>query len=283
MDKEVKKARNPFSDIETTESLISYLENSGRRTNINYLHHYTTLEVAVKIIHNEQWHICSAEQMNDMLEYESGDKKKWERKLFSSLMGEDKESIAMWGMYGQPWEKGVKISIPTKEVYKWLSNATTLNEISLEDYQPTGHSIEIEKGSLKAIAVAYSNFHDTMDDGEQVLRWSNQFNKKYNISASSLGELTGYIKNKAWAYEKEHRIMLDQESTFKRGSINVPEDVINSIILTPSPLFEGDFQNELTKTIKREIKIEQSIFFEKLHIRTICGQCDYKKASANVS
>ena len=95
-----KSTSNAFADIENSESLIKYLQSARRRDNIKKLYHYTTLDVAIKIINDKQWHLRSPKNMNDLLELKSGSPERWKNKLFSSLMGEDKESIAMWSMYG---------------------------------------------------------------------------------------------------------------------------------------------------------------------------------------
>jgi len=275
MDTQVEKKIGSFSDIGTTEKLITYLESSSRRDNVKFLHHYTTLDVVVKAIRNKSWHICSAENMNDLLEFNSGDLLRWRNILFSSFMGESDESIAMWSMYGQPWRRGVKISIPTKLVHNWLKNTKCLNEISVKDYSPTGNTIKIEKGALKMIAVSYSNFQDVESENAQVLSWSNQNNRKYRINSGNIGELTGYVKNKAWDYEKEHRMMLAQDDVFERGSIDIPDDVIEGLILTHSPLFEGNFLDELSKAVELEVNVKESLFFNKLNIRTNCERCAF--------
>ena len=74
-----------FTEIEDTKDLIKYLESTKRRQEIKSLHHYTSLDVAVKIIHEQHWHICSAKHMNDLLERDSGDPLRWKNKLFSRL------------------------------------------------------------------------------------------------------------------------------------------------------------------------------------------------------
>ena len=43
--------------------------------------------------------------MNDNLEYKNGDPHRLRNLFFSCFMCEDKESIGMWSMYAQPWEK----------------------------------------------------------------------------------------------------------------------------------------------------------------------------------
>lgn len=270
-----------FSDIGNAESLISYLESGDRRSNIHSLHHYTSIDVAVKIIREQFWHLGKAQYMNDTLEYDSGDSFQWEQLFFSSFMGEDKESIAMWSMYGQPWEKGVKISIPKSSVTQWLKDVSVVYEISLNDFKPSGRTQSIDKNTLKVVAVAYSNCHDTEDEEEQVLRWSTVENRELNINPKNFDVLTGYIKNKAWAYEKEFRIMLRQEEghSLNRAAIEVPDYLIDALKITPSPLFEGDFTKILYETIQREVHITNSLFLNKLNIRSVCSKCEYKLAA----
>ena len=102
-----------FQDIETPEELKRYLDDSMRRLdNTPYLHHYTNVSRVVDMIRSGTWHLGNAEGMNDNLEYKNGDAPRWRNLFFSCFMCEDKESIGMWSMYAQPWEKGVKISIP---------------------------------------------------------------------------------------------------------------------------------------------------------------------------
>lgn len=102
-----------FQDIETPEELKCYLDDSMRRLdNTPYLHHYTNVSRVVDMIRSGTWHLGNAEGMNDNLEYKNGDATRWRNLFFSCFMCEDKESIGMWSMYAQPWEKGVKISIP---------------------------------------------------------------------------------------------------------------------------------------------------------------------------
>lgn len=280
-----KSYNNPtvFKDISAPKELIQYLCDDTRRlANSEYIYHYTTLSSLIKIIRNESWHLTNAANMNDILEYQNGDKSRWPNIFFCSFMTEVKESIGMWSMYAQPWEKGIKIAIPSNVLRKWIRGITKLEEISLSNYKPTGRTVLIEPGQLHLASVVYSNTDsfikkDNKDNIEK-LYWSNVVNTNLR-NAAHMSELTGYIKDMAWSYEKEIRILaeFDNIQRFQRVSIKLTDEVINSMIITESPLFEGNLMDELRKETQRQLSIDSSLFKGRLNIGSICQSCELKK------
>ena len=272
-----------FSDISTPEELILYLDNADKRLhNSKYLYHYTTISNAINIIRSETWHLGNAEEMNDKLEYENGDPARWNNLFFSSFMCEDKENIGMWSMYAQPWETGVKISIPRETVLQWIKETKEIWEISTIDYRPTGQKIPVDghSVSLRLSSVAYSNA-DSLQKGEQEkIRWSTRSNTKLK-NATQIPELTGYIKDIAWSYEKEIRIKAEindrNTDKIKRVAIPLKENVIEAMVLTSSPLFEGDLKEELEKESIKQLTTHKSIFTKRLDLKTVCQECKFKK------
>lgn len=105
-----------FPEIETSKDLISYLDSKERLKHRKYVYHYTTLPNVIAMLKSKTWHLGNARNMNDLIEYANGDKSRWKNLFFASFMSENKESIAMWSMYSQPWEKGVKITISIKVI-----------------------------------------------------------------------------------------------------------------------------------------------------------------------
>lgn len=294
-----KKQMTPsaFSRIDTISGLRFYLDDSANRLKSSiYIHHYTTLENVVKMICGGSWHLGNAAKMNDKLEYENGDAQRWDNLFFSCFMCEDKESIGMWSMYAQPWEKGVKISLPSKDVRDWINAANELWEISIKDYKPTGRTIPLDKDkvSLRLSAVAYSNADSMQDSSEEKLMWSNQTNRNIH-NAVRIPELTGYIKDMAWAYEKEIRVKAEFQNAgeIQRVAVPLTNEIISRMIITASPLFEGDLQKELEKmiadqlgvdksyNISNSMKIDHSIFTHRLKIKTICQNCQIKAQYLN--
>ena len=46
----------------------------------------------------------------------------WNRTYIGSFSFGDAENMAMWGLYGLPWEDAVRIAIPKREMLKWIEN-----------------------------------------------------------------------------------------------------------------------------------------------------------------
>ena len=278
---EKSKVPRKFSNINTSEELKLYLDDmTNRLKNSPYLYHYTTISNVVKMIKGKTWHLGNAAGMNDNLEYKNGDSQRWNNLFFSCFMGEDKESIGMWSMYAQPWEKGVKIALPKEVIRKWIRETKEILEISTSNYQPTGHAITIgENGArLKLSSVAYCNADSLQETkAKEKLMWSTATNTNIK-DAVRIPELTGYIKDMAWSYEKEIRIKADFDNigNIKRVAIPLTDEVMDAMTITASPLFEGDLHAELEREIARQIKTGKSIFTNRLNIRTICQECEYK-------
>lgn len=128
-------------------------------------------------------------------------------------------------------------------------------------------------------AVAYSNEDSLQQKQEkQVIKWSNRINY-HIINAGKIPELTGYIKDMAWFYEKEIRIKAKVPcgSRFQKVTIPMTDELINEMTLTASPLFEGNLKDALKKQVDYQIKTEKSIFTKRLNIKTVCQDCEWKK------
>lgn len=273
------KTSKAFEQLTSSTELIEYLDQKARLNSSQYVYQYTTISSLVSMFRSHTLHLGNAKYMNDQLEYQNGSYRAWKNLFFSCFMLEDKESIGMWSMYAQPWQEGVKIAISKDALRQMVSETTEIIELSQDTKQPTGRTINTNNGfRLWISAVAYSNYDgiDLKKENEQ-LNWGKQSNDKIH-GAPHKPELTGYIKDMAWSYEKEIRIkaQFDNWMNFERVAIELPEYVVDSMIITPSPLFEGDFKKRLEDEISRQIKTEKSIFAEKLKIKTACDRCSIK-------
>lgn len=287
--KATQKSSSSFESITETDKLLKYLDDSSSRLkNTEFLHHYTTLSKALQIIKSGYWHLGSAKSMNDKVEYEHGDLQHWDNLFFCSFMSDVKESIAMWSMYSQPWMQGVKLSIPKKMFIKWIKEIEELVEISTVTYQPTEIIIPVKNESINnsaklwISAVAYSNAENVKQSGiRHRLTWSTAENRNFT-KPLTIPELTGYIKDMAWSYEKEIRIKAELNNTngIERVAIPLSDEIIKSMIITAGPLFEGDLQEEIKKEIDCSFKLEKSLFWRKLQIKSICSDCPNNKDNA---
>lgn len=280
--KETKKCL-PFGSITTSSELISYLDDcTARLRDRRYLYHYTTLSKLTEMLRGENcyWHLSNAKNMNDMIEYNNGDPVRWKNLFFASFMSETKESIGMWGVYSQPWEIGVKIALPIADVKKWIKEISEAYEVSkttYDTYKLTGNKVTIKDGlKVWLSAVAYSNCLSHEDNEiEEKLSWSTQSNIIFS-GATRIPELTGYIKDEAWDYEREIRLKAEfkNDMGFERIAILIPPALINKMII--SPLFKGSLTTEITREVHRQLQTDKSMFTGKLYIKSPCSDCSYK-------
>lgn len=276
------KKRNAlsFETIDNSSDLIRYLDYGSRLNSSRYLYQYTTISALVNMLRSKTMHLSNAKYMNDQLEYKNGDPQTWDNLFFSCFMMEDDESIGMWGMYAQPWREGVKISIPKEVLRRWISDTSELIEISQESKQPTGRKIsDTSAFKLWISTVAYSNFEGLEAKSMlETLRCGGQENQILK-NVPRRPELTGYIKDMAWSYEKEVRVKarFDNKMGFERIAIEMPEYVIDSLVITPSPLFEGNIIERIKAEISRSILTDKSKFVDKLLIRSVCDNCSIAK------
>lgn len=149
------------------------------------------------------------------------------------------------------------------------------------DYQPTGRRFRLKEYdiSLRLSSVAYCNSDSLQGKtNEERIMWSTAKNIHIK-NAVRIPELTGYIKDMAWSYEKEIRIKAEFDNVYGVHRIAIPltEDLINAMTITASPLFEGNLEDVLKKEIASKIKTEQSMFTHRLNIKTICQECKLKQ------
>ena len=219
--------------------------------------------------------------MNDRLEYENGDLSRWQNIFFACFMTDVQENIGMWSMYGQPWEDGVLLRIPKKNVVEWVKDIKTIHEISCVNFEPTGKKINIDENNKVFLSsIAYSNC-DNPDDSERVT-WSNVTNVKIK-NATHLSNLTGYVKDSAWDYEREIRIkaVLSEGHGFSRVAIEIPDNVLDSMTIISGPMFKGKLEERLQAEIKKRVQISNSLFADRLKIHNACYKCKYKKVNEN--
>ena len=270
------KINTKLEELSTPGELVSYLDSPRRMQSSQYLYQYTTISALINMIRTHTMHLGNAKYMNDQLEYQNGSSDVWNNLFFTCFMMEDDESIGMWSMYAQPWRDGIKISIPKDILKKWVSEVHEIIEISQETKRPTGRKLDsLDEFRVWISAVAYSNAEGiNLKKTSEFLQVGTVKNELIH-NPHTCPELTGYIKDMAWSYEKELRIkaQFDNWQGFQRVAISLPDYVINSMIITASPLFEGDLTTRLKEAIQEQLGVGTSKFTGKLSIRNACDSC----------
>lgn len=266
-----------FADISNVFELIEFLDDSGERLrNTDSIFHYTTLDNCIKIFRSRMWHLCNPQNMNDRLEYQNGDNNRWNNIFFSSFMSNSNESIAMWSMYSQPWDRGVQLAIKKEILKQWISEIKFIREISCEDYEPTGRIIERNKNNR--VFLSSVTYHNVTESNEE-LWWNTVVNKRMT-NADHIPELTGYVKDFAWNYEQEIRIkaVFNNSENFQRVAIDIPDYILDNMTIVKSPMFKEELLPQLKKAIREKTHLQDSPYKNNLYVFDPCRKCKYKKA-----
>lgn len=93
-----------------------------------------------------------------------------------------------------------------------------------------------------------------------------------------LPDLVGYIKDMAWEYEREVRVLaiVDKSIRCDRLAIELPDDLIDSIEIVAGPRFSGNLSERIRQEIQRLFTTNQSLFSGKLNWIP-CDSCPEKR------
>ena len=209
--------------------------------------------------------------MNDGLEKHYLKKQGINNLFFASfLLGED-ENIGMWSMYSQPWHKGIIIRIPIEYVKEWIFSDA---KVFAADKQTKQAIKEINDYKILSGAVAYVNMNQVDNNMIKGIICGNQYNNKEIIMSSRV--LGGYLKDKAWAYEREMRLRIETSEKCDGVCIEIPDNIYDSFEIITGPRYSGD----LLEIIREEAndsfdnsRIKPSLFTGKLNW-VYCDCCD---------
>lgn len=271
---EKKASATNFSEINSPQDLIAYLSDSANRLEntknkaTQYVYHYTKLSNVISIINSRSWWLNSPKTMNDGLEFQNiSEFEQRNAVFFASFMYDSSESIAMWSMYAQPWEDGVFIRIPVAIFKKWIRNTKTIYPVfCLENQEPILEESAIPYEKLSVVRVAYTNADSVQYKSEEILICGKAENKLLK-NTPHLPDLVGYVKDLAWEYEHEVRVLatVDKSISCDRLAIELPDDLIDSIEIVAGPRFSGNLSERIMKEVQQLFTTKRSLFSNKLN------------------
>lgn len=261
------------------DELIDYLETKGSNHKMYY--HYTNLDSAINILRSGYWHLSLGDVMNDKHELTKGTEEKWKRTYISSFAYGSGENMAMWGLYGIPWEGAVRIGIPGRHMKNWINSIEKVYKVSPKS---TGfnYTKEIKVSPILTDVAYVSGKSDEKNykiaNGRDIVKLP--VGMSYN-SINNDTKITGFIKNAAWSYENEVRIKvsLNRPIEIKRVAVKISEEVLNSLELTTGPWSKNNFQEIISQELEKKnclinfSNYENSIFKDKVELRSICSFC----------
>lgn len=220
--------------LRSIKELIKFAEKNAESHRRFY--HYTTLDSLTKILETKTLWLSKGNKMNDLQEQTKGSFNIWNETFLSSFCFGTSESIAMWTMYGIPWNKGVRLSFSGSEFIDWVKGVREVRSV----YQNTPDRIVSVK-NIVVTDVMYTSYESSEKtekiklDSYNLIDTNNQFGEP-NISRKD--EITGYIKNRAWEFENETRVKVRVSSpsvTYDKVSIKLTDKLLASTEITLNP------------------------------------------------
>lgn len=263
-----------LSDVKDISSMISFLKERGEN-HTNY-YHYTTWDSLTKIIQNKTFLLTRGNSLNINDQQEAhmkGSWREWNKIYIGSFAFGASENMAMWGLYGLPWQDAVRISISKEQMNSWINGITRVGLFEngqTIDYQ-SGFDVVLTdivyaggKRGTNNLRLTHYGKHITVSDTYPL----------YEIDTNPI--MTGFIKNYAWHYENEVRlrIHLTNDTGYEKISVNIPDDIINSITVMTGPYFKWK-NDKLYNNLVNENRIVESGFKNLVHYKELCDMCQY--------
>ena len=260
--------------IKNIEELIAFLETKG--SNHNNYYHYTSWDSFKKIYTNKSFLLTRGNSLSINDQHEAlmkGSWEKWNKTYIGSFAFGSSENMAMWGLYGLPWEDAVRISIPKEEMLCWLKS---ISSVCLWDKEVKG-SVIPSKLSLTDIvyvggAKGSCDLKLTHSDKSASTSHHPQL---HELDKSA--EMTGYIKNYAWHYENEVRIRVElpKDTGYEKICLNIPQETIDAIQVTTGPYFRWKDDEQYQELCEQD-SINESRFKNLVRYRAICSMCQHE-------
>lgn len=261
-----------MTKIKSSEYLIQFLESKAR--NHDYFHHYTNMKTLGLILKNKTIKLTrgNSEKLNDWHEARAkGAPNVWKKTYIACFSCEgsnnnknktsnidyidyNSENMAMWGLYGLPSDEAVRISLGGEDMKLFIKICKD-NQDKKEKFIYTDGIID-EKNAISTDNIDFIELTDVF-----YLKSSNQdintpiqkhINTVLDFGNNNLFDLfqksdfTGFVKNYAWNYEKESRIILRLKKPIENENLflRIPENIIPSFKIVLGPNFHKCEFNE---------------------------------------
>ncbi|MBR2042309.1 MAG: hypothetical protein IJ945_08065 [Oscillospiraceae bacterium] len=264
------KTVEKYKDISNVDELLEYLRQKG--TNHKCYYHYTSWDSFSKIYNGASFLLTRGNSLSINDQHEAmmkGSWQEWNKTYIGSFAFGAAENMAMWGLYGLPWEDAVRISIPKKAMLKWIDG---IEKVYLWDGEPKETiTAEISLADIVYVSGEAGGRNLQLTHRDAVFSTKNKINL-FGVDTNS--RMTGYIKNYAWRYENEVRlhVRLPHSTGAEKIMIKIPEEVLEDLTITtgPSFLYKGD---NLYRKLQEEGRLVPSGFENLVRYRPLCSMC----------
>lgn len=248
-----------FTELEKAEELVDFLKEKRHQ----YYSHYTTLETLKRILESNAFQFTHgiSERLNDQHKIHNkatieGHSKNY---IFCLTHAQD-ESVAMWALYTQMKHDAIRIKISSETLLNWISECK--EKIYARIALPPVENVKVPYTSkLLLTDVAYCRVDDQRDRASELKFFWDKNETTLNLSEKEdrIEEFAGIIKNVAWEYEQESRIIIsfecEQPKEQKRLYVPLTSNLIEKMEIIKGPSFDEKTNASLLEYLKRTYKI----------------------------
>lgn len=288
----IDKLNNPelFTNADyvcTTEEIIDFLEKKGCNHRGGY-YHYTTLSALNGMLQSKKVHLSIGSDMNDILETKKCNPERWKKIYVASFSFGMAENMAMWGIYGDPFHEALRIRFSCYALNKVMdsvsknANIPKKAEYSPEDKKYKYDSIpNMPKYAAKLVDVVY--YHGgSLERDRKYIRQKNYPNVRECWHNDAF---TGYLKNEAWFYENETRLIIEFESELpevKTIAIDFTEGLKTFDVISGPCLSSQHAKEQITSISESKFNIKDSSHYGLVHFRKRCMRCPNESEKSHI-
>ena len=203
-----------------------------------------------------------------------GSYREWNKTYIGSFSWGSSENMAMWGLYGLPWEDAVRLCIPKEDMLKWIDSIESVELWESGHVQASLHPSEVVLTDIAYV--------DGFEGSPTVKLTHNQNTRSISGNQNLYGldrdpGMTGYIKNYAWHYENEVRlkIRLPYDTGHEKIRVNIPREATDAISITTGPCFQWK-EDLLFIGLLEAGRINDSGFKHLVKYRPLCSLCQHE-------
>ena len=266
-----------FEDLDSEQEIIEFLKKKGAN-HIGGYFHYTNIDALKGMLKHRKLHLSHGSEMNDLLEPKKGSIEEWKRLYVASFSVGNDESMAMWGIYGDPLAEALRIKFRCKSLRDCIKNCD-LYEVKLNEdkfiYEPLNTDFTIEL--IDVAYLSHGKKHSTLYWNGEALRGTQ---KKYLNTLYNNTSFAGCLKNIAWKYERETRILVKLKSglpNVKKIAIDISK-AFDDIEMLCGPCLTKEHLEALLES-SEGIAISESQNLGYIHFKNKCQECNHKRTT----
>jgi len=269
------RSGDEYMGLRSLDEIRDFLVRRGSLHKNGY-YHYTNLSAWLGMKAVKKIHLSLGRRMNDLAEPDKGDVEKWRRTYVASFSFGKLENVAMWGIYGNPFDEALRIRFGRGDVLEDVRK--------IKDRQAKIFSVKkTEDSQFKYVDLSDEicerteiSLHDIGYWTGRSLYWDG--NKMSARRCPDIGEaprrrdMTGFVKNVAWQYERETRLVITLPNSVVRppDMIAIPfEAAIDNAEVLRGPCTTPDKCSQMDNH-------EPSRLYGKVRFRHHCDACAVK-------